>query len=46
MSKSTYYFEVNKVDAVMLRNKELMNEIQEIFNYNKGVSYDKKQRQQ
>ena len=36
MSKSTYYFELKKVDAVKERNKELIDEIQEIFDYNKG----------
>ena len=36
MSKSTYYYEINKVDAVEVRNKELMNEIKEIFEHHKG----------
>ena len=36
MAKSTYYFEINKVDVVEIRNEELMTEIQEIFDYNKG----------
>ena len=36
MAKSTYYFEINKVDAVKSRNKELMSKIQEIFEHNKG----------
>ena len=36
LAKSTYYFEVNKVDVVKERNEELMVEIQEIFDYNKG----------
>lgn len=36
MPKSTYYFEIKKVDVVKNRNKDLMNEISEIFNYNKG----------
>ena len=36
LSKSTYYYELNKVDAVEVRNKELMNEIKEIFNHHKG----------
>ena len=36
MSKSTYYFEINKVDVVKVKNTELMAEIQEIFDYNKG----------
>ena len=35
MAKSTYYFELNKVDVVKVRNRELMAEIQEIFDYNK-----------
>ncbi len=36
MAKSTYYFEINKIDAVKSRNKGLMSEIQKIFEYNKG----------
>lgn len=36
MAKSTYYFEINKVDAVKYRNEGLMSEIQKIFDYNKG----------
>ena len=36
MAKSTYYFEINKVDAVKVRNEELMIEIQKIFDCNKG----------
>ncbi len=36
MAKSTYYYEINKVDVVKLRNKELMVEIQSIFEQNKG----------
>ncbi len=36
MARSTYYFEINKVDAVKSRNAELMTEIQEIFDYHKG----------
>ena len=36
MTKSTYYFEINKVDVVMQKNKELMVEIKEIFEHNKG----------
>jgi len=35
MAKSTYYFEINKIDVVAERNKELMNEIEEIFVQNK-----------
>ena len=33
LAKSTYYFEVNKVDVVKSKNVELMSEIQEIFDY-------------
>ena len=36
LSKSTYYFEINKVDIVRVKNAALMSEIQEIFEYNKG----------
>ena len=36
MAKSTYYFEINKVDVVEVRNIELMDEIREIFEKNKG----------
>ena len=36
MAKSTYYFEVNKVNAVKERNKELAATIKEIFEQNKG----------
>lgn len=36
MAKSTYYFEINKVDVVKAKNEELMTEIREIFHYNKG----------
>ena len=36
MAKSTYYFEISKVDVVKARNEGLMSEIQEIFDYNKG----------
>ena len=36
MAKSTYYFEMNKVDVVALRNEELLDEIKEIFNANRG----------
>ena len=35
MAKSTYYFEINKIDAVATRNAELLKEIQEIFENNK-----------
>ena len=36
MSKSTYYFELNKVDLVDKRNTELKDEIQKIFTEHKG----------
>ena len=36
MAKSTYYFEINKLDVVKVRNAELMTIIQEIFDCNKG----------
>ena len=36
MSKSTYYYEISKEDAVAVRNKELMDEIKEIFEHHKG----------
>ena len=36
MAKSTYYFEISKADVVKSRNTELMVQIQEIFDYNKG----------
>ena len=36
MAKSTYYFELNKVDAVAEKNGELLSEIQTIFHVNKG----------
>lgn len=35
MAKSTYYFEINKVDVIALRNKKIALEIQEIFEKNK-----------
>ena len=35
MSKSTYYYEISKVDAVEMRNQELMEEIKEIFEHHK-----------
>lgn len=31
MAKSTYYFELNKVDAVAEKNGVLLSEIKEIF---------------
>lgn len=36
MPKSTYYFELSKVDQVDLRNKEIKEQIKEIFTSNKG----------
>ena len=36
MSKSTYYFEISKTDAVAKRNEELAKEIQNIFEKNKS----------
>ena len=36
MPKSTYYYEISKVDAVAIRNQELMDEIKKIFEYHKG----------
>ena len=36
MAKSTYYFEINKVDVVQVRNKTVMSEIQKIYDYHKG----------
>ena len=36
MAKSTYYFEISKVDVVKSRNAEIMVEITEIYNQNKG----------
>ena len=36
MSKSTYYFELSKVDLVDKRNTELKDEIQKIFTEHKG----------
>ena len=36
MPKSTYYYELSKVDAVGLRNEELTEEIKRIFNQHKG----------
>jgi len=34
--RSTYYYEIRKVDAVEIRNQELMDEIIEIFEHHKG----------
>ncbi|HEO5112203.1 TPA: transposase, partial [Streptococcus agalactiae] len=36
MPKSTYYYELSKVDKVDLRNKEIKEQIKEIFTSNKG----------
>ena len=36
MPKSTYYFEINKIDAVKIRNKNIENKISEIYNNHKG----------
>ena len=36
MPKSTYYYEINKVDAVKIRNKNIENKISEIYNNHKG----------
>ena len=36
MAKSTYYYEIEKVDAVAIRNEELTVEIQTIFNKHKN----------
>ena len=36
MSKSTYYYELNKVDVVEERNADLLDKIEEIFDKNKG----------
>ena len=36
LPKSTYYYEINKVYAVKIRNKNIENKISEIFNNHKG----------
>lgn len=36
MPKSTYYYEISKVDTVAIKNQKLMDEIKEIFEYHKG----------
>ena len=36
LPKSTYYYELSKVDQVDLRNKEIKEKIQEIFTSSKG----------
>jgi transposase InsO family protein len=35
MAKSTYYYEISKVDAVEVRNQKLMDEIKELFEHHK-----------
>jgi len=34
--KSTYYFEIKKVDRVKIRNNHLVDKIIKIFNHHKG----------
>jgi uncharacterized protein (UPF0335 family) len=36
LAKSTYYFEISKMDAVEKRNQTLMDEIKETFEHHKG----------
>ncbi|MBS5989130.1 MAG: IS3 family transposase [Anaerococcus hydrogenalis] len=36
LPKSTYYYEINKVDAVKIRNKNIENKISEIYKNHKG----------
>lgn len=36
MAKSTYYYEISKVDAVDVRNADVTEAIKEVFNYHKG----------
>ncbi|MDU4026204.1 MAG: IS3 family transposase [Anaerococcus sp.] len=36
IARSTYYFEINKVDKVSTRNNDITDKIFEIFNYHKG----------
>ena len=36
MPRSTYYYEISKVNAIELRNEGLASEIKEIFEYHKG----------
>ena len=38
MPKSTYYYEISKVDTVGFRNAELTEEIKKIFDQHKGRS--------
>ena len=37
MARSTYYYELNKVDVVAIRNKPILKEIKMIFAENKGI---------
>lgn len=37
IAKSTYYFELNRVDAVAEKNGVLLSEIKKIFHENKGI---------
>ena len=36
MPKSTYYFELNKVDKIKVKNRPIADKITEIFNLHKG----------
>ena len=36
IARSTYYFEINKIDKVSTRNNDITDKIVEIFNYHKG----------
>ena len=36
LAKSTYYYEISKIDVVQTRNQALMDEIKEIFEHHKG----------
>ncbi len=37
MAKSTYYYLLNKVDAIAIRNEAVLKEIKIIFTENKGL---------
>ena len=37
MARSTYYYELNKVDVIAIRNKPILKEIKTIFAENKGI---------
>ena len=37
MAKSTYYYLLNKVDAIAIRNERVLKEIKIIFTENKGL---------